>query len=293
MLYSDATRIDGDPEVPDGEQYALPSFETITPEQFITLSSSGPIWRAFDAALVVEDGIGRICDVDTDVLVDELGGCDESGIVIDTHITSSFPSITTWYPAPILAFQDPLRGFTNVIPLAGSISRNDAALGESTQDAAAIQSVPTMLLVGDSVMMGAASELADRGYTVDTTPSRQLTDAGPDLTAIIDDGLLDRVPTVLHLGTNGPFDEDDLDLLLDLFGDERDVYLLTVHADRPWTEENNELVRAAGDRPNVTVIDWAEFAEQCPGDCFMPDGIHLAEAGREYYADVITQATDR
>ena len=128
VLYSDAPRIEGDPEVPDGETYPSPPdlWEPITPEQFSTLSSSGPIWRLFDAQLVVEDGIGRICTVDTNAPVDQLSGCDETSTVIDTLITSTNADITTWYESPVLALQNPFRGITNVIPLAGYSSRNDA-----------------------------------------------------------------------------------------------------------------------------------------------------------------------
>lgn len=128
VLYSDAARIEGDPEVPGGEDYSFPPelWEPLTPEQFLTLSSSGPIWRLFDAQLVVEDGVGRICRVDTTVPLDQFGGCDETSIVIDTLVTSTNPEITTWYESPILALQDPFRGFTWVIPLAGYSSRNDA-----------------------------------------------------------------------------------------------------------------------------------------------------------------------
>jgi hypothetical protein len=134
VLYSDAGRIEGDPDVPSNEDYPLPSEyplppelgEPITPEQFFTLSSSGPIWRLFDAQLVVEDGIGRICTVDTTVPIDQPSGCDQTSAVIDTLITSTNPDITTWYESPILALQDPFRGFTNVIPLAGYSRRNNA-----------------------------------------------------------------------------------------------------------------------------------------------------------------------
>ncbi|MEQ8436711.1 MAG: hypothetical protein RIB65_04415 [Ilumatobacter fluminis] len=137
VLSSDDTRVEGDPDVPDGEEYPLPPrppFEAITPEQFVTLSSSGPIWRLFDAELVVENGVGRICDVDTSIPADRLQGCDESGIVIDTDVRSSDLQTTTWFEPPILAFQDPVRGFTHVVPLAGYSSRNER-LGIDTGDA--------------------------------------------------------------------------------------------------------------------------------------------------------------
>lgn len=137
VLSSDDTRVEGDPDVPNGEEYPLPPrppFEAITPEQFVTLSSSGPIWRLFDAELVVENGVGRICDVDTSIPAERLQGCDESGIVIDTDVRSSDLQTTTWFEPPILAFQDPVRGFTNVVPLAGYSSRNER-LGIDTGDA--------------------------------------------------------------------------------------------------------------------------------------------------------------
>ncbi len=133
ILYSDATRIDGDPDVPEGEQYPLTArpFEAIRVEDFFTLSSSGPIWRMFIAQLVVEDGVGRICPVDQ--IVEPLG-CPDSGLVIDTHVRSTNTDLTSWYGSPILAFQDPIRGFTHVVPLAGYSSRNER-LGIDTGDA--------------------------------------------------------------------------------------------------------------------------------------------------------------
>ncbi|TDT17235.1 hypothetical protein BDK89_2843 [Ilumatobacter fluminis] len=134
ILASDATRVEGDPEVPDGEQYPLPARpfgDGITVEQFFTLSSSGPIWRMFDAQLVVEEGVGRICPVDE--VVDPTG-CPDAGMVIDTQVRSGNADLTSWYGSPILAFQDPVRGFTHVIPLAGYSSRNER-LGIDTGDA--------------------------------------------------------------------------------------------------------------------------------------------------------------
>lgn len=137
ILYSDATRVEGDPEVPNGQDYPLPPrppFEAITPEQFVAMSSSGPIWRLFDAELVVENGAGRICDVDTSVPVDQLAGCDESGIIVDTQVTSDDLEMTTWFESPVLAFQDPVHGFTHVAPLAGYSSRSER-LDDDTGDA--------------------------------------------------------------------------------------------------------------------------------------------------------------
>jgi hypothetical protein len=105
-------------EPPAGEVYPLPDLgEPISPMQWFTLSSSGPIWRYLDAALVVEDGVGRICQVDTQVPVAERHTCDDAAVAIDTQVRSTDSETTIWFAAPILAFQDPLRGFTTVVPL--------------------------------------------------------------------------------------------------------------------------------------------------------------------------------
>lgn len=131
VLASDATRVDGIPGRPvDGEEYPQPDLPPLIDlTTFATLSSSGPIWRHLDATLVVEDGSGRICDIATDVPVPDLPTCDGASNVLDTRITSSDPDVTTWFHSPILAFQDPLQGFTAIVPLGGRSGRNDAALG--------------------------------------------------------------------------------------------------------------------------------------------------------------------
>ena len=186
VLYSDATRVEGDPDVPDDEDYPLPPrppFEAITPEQFATLSSSGPVWRLFDAQLVVEDGVGRICQVDTNVPFDQFDGCDESGVVIDTLVTSINPDITARYETPILAFQDPFRGFTNVIPLAGYSSRNDTAASMSSD-----MSVDGALIVGADFQISFTGSLRESrgGYfwlqELDGTPVALLrSDGNPEI----------------------------------------------------------------------------------------------------------------
>ncbi len=140
---TDADRIEGAPEPlpdrvgtsPDRTQAELRRAvgEPMDPMTFFTLSSSGPIWRYFDATLVVEDGVGRICELPTDVPVPDQTGCDDAEIAIDTQVTSGDPDLTTWFHPPILAFQDPLRGFTTFVPLGGISSRNDAAFDEDAE----------------------------------------------------------------------------------------------------------------------------------------------------------------
>ena len=151
------------------------------------------------------------------------------------------------------------------------------------------------LAIGDSVMLGAAGVLKDRGYTVNAEVSRQMIDAV---------GLMEQLgeadvfgdPVILHLGTNGPITRETLDALLAPLSRVPNVIMLNVRANRPWTAENNRIL-AERDKPdgldNIILIDWNSLSAECPGDCFAADGIHLTDAGRQYYANVIGDWTGR
>ena len=86
---------------------------------------------------------------------------------------------------------------------------------------------------------------------------------------------------VVHLGTNGSFSEETMTALFDALAGVPRVIVLTVHADRGYTNRNNELIATLPGRyGNVTVIDWNNLVAQCEGNCLYDDGIHLPPAGR-------------
>jgi peptidoglycan/LPS O-acetylase OafA/YrhL len=149
------------------------------------------------------------------------------------------------------------------------------------------------LAIGDSVMLGAAKVLSDRGYTVDAAQSRQMIDMVPIMEQFGEAELFGD-PVVIHLGTNGPFEKETLDALLAPLSSVPNVILVNVFANRSWTNSNNALL-AAKDQPgdNIILLDWYTLAPLCPGNCFASDGIHLSAAGQEYYADQIGDITGR
>lgn len=147
-----------------------------------------------------------------------------------------------------------------------------------------------LLAIGDSVMLSAADVLKERGYYVDAAVSRQLGDIVPVVEQLASAEVLGDV-VVLHLGNNSTITAAELDAILDSLAEVPNVILLTSHIDRSWAEPNNQLIRAADDRPNVIVIDWATLADDCPGECFADDGYHLADDGATYYADLIRDVT--
>ena len=149
------------------------------------------------------------------------------------------------------------------------------------------------LAIGDSVMLGAADELADRGYYVNAEVSRQLGDIVSAIQQLVAADLISDTPITVHLGTNGPIEEDDLDALLDTLSGFKNVLLINVRANRSWTGTNNALIEAADSRPNVILVDWANKSNECTGSCFASDGIHLSSDGVQFYANMIREITGR
>ena len=147
-----------------------------------------------------------------------------------------------------------------------------------------------MQAIGDSVMLGAAENLAERGVIVDAEVGRQMKTYVPIAQEITARGGWGDV-VVVHLGTNGSFSEETMIGLFDALAGVPRVIVLTVHADRGYTNGNNELLATLPSRyPNVTLVDWNHLVDQCEGNCLYDDGIHLPPAGRRYYADLIFQA---
>jgi peptidoglycan/LPS O-acetylase OafA/YrhL len=146
------------------------------------------------------------------------------------------------------------------------------------------------LALGDSVMLGAAPQLKEQGFTVDATESRAFIN-GLDtvLTLQSQDRLGDVV--VVHLGTNGTIGNDNMTRMMDALAGVPQVVLVTLDAPVAWVPPNNALiVETANAYPNVTLLDWSTLAPACPGECFYSDGFHLRPEGQAYYASLVAEA---
>lgn len=151
----------------------------------------------------------------------------------------------------------------------------------------AVPAAITKLAVGDSVMRGAAEQLGEIGFEVDAIESRAWVNG---LNFVEGLGQQNRLPDVLviHLGTNGPIGESNMDRMMAAVATVPTVVLLTNDVDRPYTDDNNSLIYdAASQNANVTVLEWKALTSGCGEDCFENDGLHLKAAGRRYYAALI------
>ena len=147
--------------------------------------------------------------------------------------------------------------------------------------------------IGDSVMLGAADNLAERGAVVNAEVSRQGTQGRDILRQVADAGLFGNA-VVIHLGTNGEVSEQTYGEMIDATKGVNLVVMLTVRADRSWTAGNNAIINSLPSKyPTVKVLDWATLSNACPGDCFASDNIHLNADGRRYYAQLIYEALGR
>jgi len=180
-------------------------------------------------------------------------------------------------------------------PIASADARPDLAAARDTPEAVGGRAGATrargpVLLVGDSVMLGAASELRrafGRRAVVDAAVARQF---GPGAAAVRTG--LRRVPrratVVIHLGNNGFVPFRDLEALMhDLRGRPR-VVLVTVRVPLRWQDSVNDALRYAQSRYRNTVIaDW-HAASDGPG--LLVDGAHTTPRGARVYARLLRSA---
>jgi len=142
--------------------------------------------------------------------------------------------------------------------------------------------------IGESVMLGAKSQLEAKGFKVDAEESRQGKEVVNLLAHLRAAGQLGRI-VVIHIGTNGEVsDETFAAIMASLPPDEvTTVWFLKVGGDLSWTAGNNDRIIALPCKyPNVWVGYWADLVPSISG--MSKDGIHLKTSeAKQQYADLI------
>jgi peptidoglycan/LPS O-acetylase OafA/YrhL/lysophospholipase L1-like esterase len=191
--------------------------------------------------------------------------------------------------------------------VAGQVTTTAPAVTTTTTAPAVATTVPgaappAVTAIGDSVMLGAATNLiADidpmfatptvpHVTTVDAAESRQFS-AGVDLIAQRKAaGTLGQI-VIVQLGTNGLIDPADFDRMMGLLADRQKVVLINAKVPRSWEQEVNDTLAAgaAKYKSNTVLLDWHGYGDAHP-EFFYDDGIHLTPAGRDAYARFVAQA---
>ncbi len=154
----------------------------------------------------------------------------------------------------------------------------------------AVASKLDAVAIGDSVMLGARSQLRELGIrTVDAEVSRQAT-SGPRL--LRQRGAKLPAHVLVHLGTNGTFTAKTCRQIVRAAGQARTVYLINVKVPRQWEKSNNRIIRECAQAfrsDRVVVLDWNARASKNPNFLYA-DGIHLRPEGARAFARMIHEA---
>jgi hypothetical protein len=144
------------------------------------------------------------------------------------------------------------------------------------------------LALGDSVMLGAAKRLSQKGFEVDARCARNPAEGIRIVKQRRRRGSLPEI-VVMALGTNIPASSRAVGLMLRAVGPRRTLMLVTPY--REWHPFYTAPMRRAAKRhpKRVKLIDWSARA-QGNRHWFWSDGTHLRPGGVEAYSRILKRA---
>jgi hypothetical protein len=138
-----------------------------------------------------------------------------------------------------------------------------------------------VVAIGDSVMLGAAPQLATvlpPGSYIDAVVGRQFLQGAEIIDSLRAQGLLGST-VVIHLGNNGPTNTETFQQLMSRLADVPSVLFLTVKVERRWEGTVNQILYDnVPAYPNAKILYWRDIAEP-NRQWFYDDGIHLRPDG--------------
>ena len=142
--------------------------------------------------------------------------------------------------------------------------------------------------IGDSVMLGAARELAQAvsGIDLDAELGRQVWQVIAMLEERKESGQLGEI-VLLHVGNNGAFSEEEFHRIMEVVGEERRVVFLTLKVERSWEDGNNRVIsEGVRQYPQALLVDWREAIGERP-ELLWTDGTHLRPEGANFYVELL------
>jgi peptidoglycan/LPS O-acetylase OafA/YrhL len=142
--------------------------------------------------------------------------------------------------------------------------------------------------IGDSVMLGAATTLYYKigDINIDSKVGRHFAEAKKILLENMRKGILGDT-LIIHIGNNGPINEEQLYGLMSSLKDVPKVYLVNLKVPRPYEKANNVLLEKVSMKfNNVILIDWHSESINITR-YFARDGIHLTGSGICCYSNLL------
>lgn len=144
------------------------------------------------------------------------------------------------------------------------------------------------LLIGDSVLVDIDYQIRKvfPNATIDGEVGRNIYKAIPVADKYTDFNRRDAI-VVLYLGTNGDFEDIQMNTILKKFN-KAQVFLVTARVPKDYEAHvNEEMYRFSQKYKNVHIIDWYKVSQGHP-EYFAPDGIHLEYPGIKAMVKVVT-----
>ena len=153
-----------------------------------------------------------------------------------------------------------------------------------------IQAKIPPVIFGDSVVLGARESLkAVMGeISIDAAVSRQPEEIAERIRTRRDEKRLGP-DVVIHMGTNGIVQEEDLKPILEELRDRNRVVVVNVRVPRVWMKPTNKMIESLVTQyPNVRLADWNAVSKGKKA-YFAPDGVHLTKKGAKVFGTLVNE----
>jgi peptidoglycan/LPS O-acetylase OafA/YrhL len=153
-----------------------------------------------------------------------------------------------------------------------------------------IQAKIPPVIFGDSVVLGARESLkAVMGeISIDAAVSRQPEEIAERIRTRRDEKRLGP-DVVIHMGTNGIVQEEDLKPILEELRDRNRVVVVNVRVPRVWMKPTNTMIESLVTQyPNVRLADWNTVSKGKKA-YFAPDGVHLTKKGAKVFGTLVNE----
>jgi hypothetical protein len=147
---------------------------------------------------------------------------------------------------------------------------------------------PAPIAIGDSVLLGAAHEVARKGFEVDARAGRFMANALKVLQHLMRDHRRPPV-VVIAIGTNLPPSRGQIRAALRLLDPDQTLALVTPFRSGAPLADSAAWVEHDRHPRRVQVLDWASMATR-HGAWFLEDGTHLRPSGARGYARLLARA---
>lgn len=118
--------------------------------------------------------------------------------------------------------------------------------------------------------------------------SLQLWDANDILQDMVRDGEVQE-NLVVVLGTNAGLDQEGMDKLMSIAGEDRNVFFVNTNSRVMHIQSVNDTIKdTAKKHPNAYEVDWYSYQQGNP-DWYTEDEVHHTPEGMEHFAVVVTQ----